>query len=615
MISGHNLSKTYGEQVLFESADLNIGPGEHIGLVGRNGHGKTTLFRMLTGRESPDTGTINVPKGYRIGYLDQQLSFKCVTVLEEACRGLPVHEKNDTWKAEKILSGLGFAEEDMRLPIKGFSGGFQVRLALAKVLVSAPDLLLLDEPTNFLDIISIRWLESFLKTWRGELMVISHDRGFMDSVVDHILGIHRRRMRKMRGKTRDYYAQIARDEEVYEKHRLNEEKKREQMREHINRFRAKARHARGIQSHIKSLGKMQKRSKLDKVRDLSFSFNASPFGAKTLMKVSGLTFSYGGASPYVIEGLNFSVDKSDKICIAGKNGKGKTTLMRLLAGALSPVNGQIKEHHGVIKAYFEQSNTAALDDSRSVEEELAAASRGVSRTEVRNICGAMMFSGNTALKKVGVLSGGEKCRLMLGKLLLAPSNLLLLDEPTHHLDMQACQSMIDAVSGFDGAALIVTHDEYFLRQVATKIIAFKEKGVVVFPGRYDEFLEQEGWDDADGGSLKADKGLKREKDAREKSPKEARRRRAEARELRAKLLKPLEKKISVLEKAVERSEERRNELNDLLVEASESGDAVSISELSRELSELAGRTDGLYDELEELMKEHEKALSRIADSR
>jgi ATP-binding cassette subfamily F protein 3 len=225
MLKIENLSKSYGTQALFEEVTVNINRGERVGLVGRNGHGKTTLLRLMTGEESADTGKITAPRGYRIGYLRQQLDFTQPTILAEAALGLPEEEKEQSWKAEKILAGLGFSKSDMERPPEVFSGGFQVRLNLAKLLVSDPDLLLLDEPTNYLDVVAIRWLEGFFRSWPGELLVVTHDRGFMDSVTTHTMGIHRRRIRKMKGDTARFYGQIAMEEEVHEKSRINMEKK------------------------------------------------------------------------------------------------------------------------------------------------------------------------------------------------------------------------------------------------------------------------------------------------------------------------------------------------------------------------------------------------------
>ncbi|MCJ7773087.1 MAG: ATP-binding cassette domain-containing protein, partial [Desulfobacterales bacterium] len=241
MIRADNLTKSYGDHILFDAANFSINKGERIGLVGRNGHGKTTLFRMIYGEENLDSGNITAPKNYRIGYVKQQLEFTKETVLEEGMTGLPATEKDHFWKVEKILAGLGFSDTDMGRHPEEFSGGYQVRLNLAKVLVAEPDLLLLDEPTNYLDITSMRWIEQFLQKWPHELMLITHDRSFMDKIVTHVLGIHRRKMRKIDGVTEKYYAQLAQDEEIYEKTRVNDEKRRKEIEQFITRFRAKAR--------------------------------------------------------------------------------------------------------------------------------------------------------------------------------------------------------------------------------------------------------------------------------------------------------------------------------------------------------------------------------------
>ncbi len=243
MIEAHEISKEYGEQVLFRDATFNILPGERIGLVGRNGHGKSTLLRILCGEDEPDSGEIIVPKNYKMGYLRQRIDFTEKSVLEESCKGLPEAHHSEIWKCEKMLMGLGFTEEDFGKPPEVFSGGYQMRIELAKVLVSEPDMLLLDEPTNFLDIISIRWLEKELKAWRGELVIISHDRNFMDSIITNVIGIHRTKIRKMAGSTDKYYSHMAREEEVYEKRRINTEKKRKQVEGYISKFRVKARRA------------------------------------------------------------------------------------------------------------------------------------------------------------------------------------------------------------------------------------------------------------------------------------------------------------------------------------------------------------------------------------
>jgi len=623
MISIKNITKQYAARVLFSDVSFDLLAGERIGLVGRNGHGKTTLFRIITGEESPDEGKVFMPNNYSIGYLEQHLEFTKPTVLEEGCQGLRPEEIGAEWKVEKILSGLGFREEDFARNPSEFSGGFQMRIVLAKVLVSEPNMLLLDEPTNFLDIVSIRWLEKFLRSWKGELIVISHDRDLVDSVTTHIVGIHRGRVRKMKGSTAKYYAQLQADEELHEKRRVEDEKERKRMMEYINRFRSKASHAKGVQSSIKKIEKMDKLDKLEEIRTLSFSFNYEPFRAGQIMDVNDLTFSYDGKEPHLISGLNFTVNRHDKICIVGKNGMGKTTLLKLLSGRLKPVSGSIKIHTAALPAYYEQANTADLNDELTVEDEISKGSL-IDRSRVRGICGAMMFSGDDAEKKVKVLSGGERSRVLLGKLLVAPSNILFLDEPTHHLDIESCQAMMDAVRDFEGAALVVAHDEHFLNEVATKLIVFKNGRVFLYPGNYREFLESVGWDEEDETkpaakpqdtapiAMQQPVAMTPQKSGPERetkghSSKIARKARAEFNAMKAKVLKPLESKIKNLEDEIISSEAKVAAVNEELMMASAKGGlgAIRRSELSRKLKELAEKIDSCYAQLDATMKTHD----------
>jgi ATP-binding cassette subfamily F protein 3 len=498
MITAHGISKKYCDQVLFEDATFSVNRRERIGLVGRNGHGKSTLFRLILGEEELDTGRFEKPRDYRIGSLSQHIVLSQPTVIEETCLGLPDDQKDDVWKAEKLLDGLGFSEADYERSPAEFSSGYQMRIHLAKVLLSEPHLLLLDEPTNYLDIVSIRWFENFLRSWPDEVIIISHDRAFMDRVTTHVMGIHRGRVRKYAGKTANYYELVQKDEENYEKGRLGEEKKRKEMQEFIDKFKARASHATLVQSRVRALEKMGQREKLAGIDSLSFSFTVDEFPAQQLLDARSISFSYSGKEPYLIQDFDLPIGKNDRICIIGKNGRGKTTLLKMLSGVLMPTKGEVKFHPAMKKAYFEYSQTRELDPNKTIEDELIATAAGVTRQMARNVCGSMMFSGDDALKKVNVLSGGEKSRVLLGKLLLTPSNILLLDEPTHHLDIPSCEALIDAVKSFNGAAIIVTHDEEFLYDVATKLVVFHHNRLFVYPGTYAEFLDQIGWDDEAG---------------------------------------------------------------------------------------------------------------------
>jgi ATP-binding cassette subfamily F protein 3 len=631
MISLKNISKRYSTRVLFSDVSFDVLAGEKVGLVGRNGHGKTTLFRIITGEEEPDEGKVFQPNNYSIGYLGQHLAFTKPTVREEGCQGLGPEEIGAEWKVEKVLSGLGFSEEDLNRNPSEFSGGFQMRIALAKTLVSEPNMLLLDEPTNFLDIVSIRWLEKFLRSWKNELVVISHDRDLVDSVTTHIVGIHRGLVRKIKGPTGKYYTQLHKDEELHEKRRIEDEKERKRMMEYINTFRSKASHAKGVQSSIKKLEKMEKLDKLEEIRTLSFSFNYESFRAQQIMDVNDLTFSYDGKDPYLINGLNFTVNRHDKICIIGKNGMGKTTLLKLLSGRLKPVGGSIKTHTAAVPAYYEQANTADLNDELTVEDEISTGIAFIDKSRLRGICGAMMFSGDDAEKKVKVLSGGERSRVLLGKLLVAPSNILFLDEPTHHLDIESCQAMMDAVRDFEGAALVVAHDEHFLNEVATKLIVFKNGRVFLYPGNYREFLDSVGWEDDDENkpvvkppsvpvaipeqipsvppkneTVRVVKGH---------TSKMKRKARAEFVAMRSKILKPLEEKVKSLEDEIISSEARVAAVNEELAKASAKGGlgAIRRSELSRELKELAEKIDSCYTQLDAAMKEYDFEKRKYID--
>ncbi len=630
MISVKNITKEYATRVLFSDVSFDVLAGEKIGLVGRNGHGKTTLFRIIAGEEDPGEGKVFRPKNYSIGYLGQHLTFTKPTALEEGCVGLPPGELGAEWKVEKILSGLGFRKEDFTRSPSEFSGGFQMRIALTKALVSEPNMLLLDEPTNFLDIISIRWLEKFLRSWKSELIVISHDRDLVDSVTTHIVGIHRGMVRKIKGPTGKYYAQLRADEELHEKRRVQDEKKRKEIMEYVNTFRSKASHASRVQSNIKRLEKMDKLDKLEEIRTLSFSFNYEPFRAQQIMDVNDLTFSYDGKEPYLISGLNFTVNRHDKICVVGKNGKGKTTFLKLLSGRLKPVAGSVKTHTAAIPDYYEQANTADLTDDLTVEEEISKGNAFIDRARVRGVCGAMMFSGDDAEKKIKVLSGGERSRVLLGKLLVTPSNILFLDEPTHHLDIESCQAMMEAVRDFEGAAIVVAHDEHFLNEVATKLVVFKNDRVFLYPGNYCEFLDSIGWEDDENkpvmkpqsappaitqpAPLVPPKSGARH-GAKGHSGKIARMARAKFIAMRSKILKPLEAKIKSLEDEIISSEARMATVNEELAKASAKGGlgAIRRSEFSRELKEIAENIDSCYSQLDAAMKTYDAEKRKYSD--
>jgi len=604
MIRIENLHKSYGDLILFAGINFALNERERLGVVGRNGHGKTTLFRMILGKENSDSGGIIVPKNYRIGYVSQNLAFRHDTILTEAISALPEPEKDHHWKAEKILVGLGFTQTDFQRHPKTFSGGYQVRLNLAKALIAEPDLLLLDEPTNFLDIISIRWIERFLQNWPHEIMLITHDRSFMDKLVTHTMGIHRGAVRKIEGDTAKYYDQIAQDEEVYEKTRLKDARRRKEIKQFITRFRAKARQANLVQSRIKTLQKMEKKQKLEKLKILDFSFSSSPFQARHLLNARNVNFSYDAEQP-LIRDFKITVEAGERICVVGPNGKGKSTLLRLLAGELLPHTGQFKYHPAVKKGYFEQSSVKTLVENRTVLAEIIFSNPDGDRQRARNVCGAMMFSGDDALKKISVLSGGEKSRVMLGKLLVSPTNLLLLDEPTNHLDMESCDALLAAIDNFEGTVIMVTHNEMFLYALAQRLIVFQNDSIDIFGGSYQQFLEKGGWQDESKvnhapqqSDIKMDVSVKLTK-------KELRRQRSEIISQRSRIVKPIQQQAEAVENEIEKNERELDRLNQAMQQAAQEQDGTKIAEISQAIHLGQQTIDRLFEQLEELTRDLE----------
>jgi ATP-binding cassette, subfamily F, member 3 len=605
MISVDNLTKSYGSRIIFDDVSFKINRRERVGLVGRNGHGKTTLFRIIAGLEEADSGGISIPKGYRIGYVTQSLNFTCSNVVDESLKGISEDPGAHRWKAEKILAGLGFSESDMARSPADLSGGFQVRLNLAGVLLAEPDLLLLDEPTNYLDITSIRWMRKFLFSWPREIFMITHDRGFMDKIATHIVGIYRQKIRKIEGDTSKYYLQIAQEEEIHEKTRINQDRRTKEIQDFISRFRAKARLAGLVQSRIKALDKQTRHNKLEKFKNLEFSFRSQPFNGKFIGTVKDLSFSYGPGKT-LIDRFSLTIGARDRICIVGRNGAGKTTLLKLIAEMMPPSKGEFSWHPGTVKGYFEQTNIGSLVEERTVEEEIAFSCPDIDRQTARNICGAMLFEGDAALKKISVLSGGEKSRVMLGKILCTPINLLLLDEPTNHLDMESCDALLAAIDAFEGAVIMVTHNEMFLHGLAERLVVFGDDGILLFDGDYQRFLDKIGWqDEGDGKRAASEPTVDGENETARFSKKEWRRRRSVLVTERGRNLKDMEKEITALENLIDANETELSIAEQRMQVAAEQQDGKSIAELSQRIHLYQSRIDQAFDKLEKVSERYE----------
>jgi ATP-binding cassette, subfamily F, member 3 len=581
VIKINQLSKSYFARELFTDVTLQMNARDRLGLVGRNGHGKSTLFKLILRQEEPDSGEITIPRNYRIGHLDQHLHFTQPTILEEAALGLPEEESHSIYKAEAILFGLGFSHGDLEKAPREFSGGFQIRINLAKLLLSEPNLLLLDEPTNYLDITSVRWIARFLANFNGELILISHDRDFMDRVTTHTAVIHRQKIRKFEGGTAKAYAQIVLQDEIHEKTRANEERQRAHAEAFITRFRAQASKAKIVQSRIKMLERLPKLDGLADIESLDFEFRHAAFAAKRLLEARNISFGYT-ADNLLFRHINLTLNARDRFGVIGNNGKGKSTLLNVLSGGLKPLAGELRAHPDMKLGYFGQTNIQRLNPKLTVEQEIEQTNPALTRTQVRNICGTMMFGGDLALKKVSVLSGGEKSRTLLGKILAHPSNLLLLDEPNNHLDMESIDALIESLQDFAGALLIVTHNERILRALATKLIVFHRGRVDVFPTGYDEFLERIGWEDENDGN-----GAQKKPTLRNNYNEKKERVKAERRE---------KARIEKLEAQIMKSENEFKKYNEQLVIEANRNNLAQINDLSKKISQVKQEIEDLYRE-------------------
>lgn len=613
MIQVQNICKSFGTQELFNDASFLVAPRERVGIVGRNGSGKSTLFKIILDEEYLDGGKIDIPKNYSLGYLKQHIAFSHATVHEEACSVLKKNEDGwlDTHHVEAILFGLGFDESSMQKDPMLLSGGFQIRLNLAKVLASEPNMLLLDEPTNYLDIVSMRWLSRFLRGWKGEILLITHDRKFMDEVCTHIVGIYRKKFRKIQGTVAKLKETIRAEEEVAMRTQENDAHKREQLERVIDRFRFKASKAAMVQSKIKAVERLGEATRLEHERNLEFSFNEAPFPGKRMLQIKDLNFHFNGG-PTLIQDLTVELFKGDRVAIIGPNGRGKTTLLNLIANELSPVSGSISLNPNILMNYFGQTNINRLNLENTVEEEIQSAVQSAERGKARSLAGLMMFSGDASQKRIRILSGGERSRVLLGKILATPCNLLLLDEPTNHLDMESIESLIDALEDYSGTAIVVSHNEELLQVFANKLIVFDGGKCFAFEGTYREFLEKIGWAEEKDGMTKS---VIAEAKSQASTPavsknRDDRRARAAYIEERAKIVRPIEKEIQRLEKEIQTSEELAKKKEAELLEASEKSDGALIAKLATELSASKSKAEELFAKWEDASNQLEAAKEK-----
>ncbi|MEA3490586.1 MAG: ABC-F family ATP-binding cassette domain-containing protein [Campylobacterota bacterium] len=595
MIKITNLTKSFHAVPLFKDLNFILAPGNRIGLVGRNGSGKSTLFKIIMDEEHYDEGEITVSKGYTIGALKQHIEFSQPTVIAECAEVLSEEEQYNLYKIEKLLFGLGFSQSDLERDPMSFSGGYQIRINLVKLLATEPNLLLLDEPTNYLDIVSMRWLKGFLRTFEGEVILITHDREFMDAVTTHTMGIHRKGLKIIKGDTKKYYRQLIDDEIHYEKMRVNQEKKISELEDFIARNKSRASTAAMAQGKVKELEKIEVMEKLQGESDLSFKFTYRETPAKRLLEAKELGFGYDPDKP-LFRDISFFLEKGKRIAIIGKNGKGKSTLLNYIAGELPKQSGECYYHPETAFAHFGQTNIERLSSSNTIIEEIQSVDLKLGFSSVRSICGTMMFGGELADKKISVLSGGERSRVMLGKIIATPANLLLLDEPTNHLDMQSIDSLCDAIEAFEGSLLMVTHSEMLLRRLADQLIIFHDNGAEFFDGDYESFLEKIGWEDQ---QYEESTKPKKESSSSTLSRKELKKQRSDLIVARGKVINPLKREIEQCETEIIRLEESVEQSNELLIDASQTGDIGEIQSLSKRIAKESSEIEILFEKLED----------------
>jgi len=524
MLSISNLSYFIGERVLFDSAQLHIKPKEKIGLIGLNGTGKTTLLRIINGEITPDSGEISKRNDCTLGYLNQDLlSFQSeesiVAVAMDAFKEAVEYEikiehilkklENDyseklvnklaslqekyeslggytlQSQAEEILEGVGFKTSDLHRPLSEFSGGWRMRVMLAKLLLEKPSILMLDEPTNHLDLPSIQWVENYLKNYEGAVVIVSHDKIFLDNTVKKIIEVNNGKLNTFSGNYNFYISEKELRDEIQKNAFLNQQQKIKQTEQFINRFRAKATKARQVQSRVKSLERM---SLVENVKSeneaISFKFSFGQKSGRHVIRMENVSKSYGDLE--VLLPSSIGIERGDKIALIGANGIGKSTLLRIVANAESH-GGRVETGHNVNTSFYAQHQIEALDLSNEILEELKQAGSGKLEQELRMILGCFLFSGEDVFKPIKVLSGGEKSRVALAKTLISESNFLLLDEPTNHLDIISVNILIQALQQYKGTFILVSHDRYFISEVANKIWFIEDQIIKQYPGTYAEF--------------------------------------------------------------------------------------------------------------------------------
>ncbi|WP_069129953.1 ABC-F family ATP-binding cassette domain-containing protein [Rhodohalobacter halophilus] len=627
MLQLDKITLFFGDRPLFDGVSTTINPGERIGLVGPNGAGKSTLLKIIAGEQEADSGSVNMSNSATVGYLPQdgvdpdpslsvygevEQAFSEILALRDKLEKLqnkldtldPKSEEHHksldefgkvqhqlenigsyTLQAdiERVLMGLGFSKEDFTRSTTEFSGGWLMRIALAKLLLRKPTYLLLDEPTNHLDIESLQWIESFLKNYEGACIIVSHDRAFLDSVMTRTLALRKGDLNDYSGNYTFYEKKYAEEQELLKKKMENQQKEMKQTQEFIDRFRYKATKAKQVQSRIKQLEKMEEIELDEEQSEISFSFPPPDRAGQVVLKLTDLVKKYGDNT--VFDGIDYEIERGDKIAVVGPNGAGKSTLIRILAGIEPITSGKREVGYNVTPGYFAQHQADELDPKNTPLEEMRLAGSGENDTRLRTILGCFLFVGDDVFKKVGVLSGGEKSRVALAKMLLNSGNFLIFDEPTNHLDMQSKNILQQALQQYEGTLMIVSHDRDFLDPIVNKTLEIQPGYIKTWLGNVSYYLDKKreeqdaieekstGQKSEKMGSADPTVGMTR---------KEQRRYEAEKRNALSRKVKPLKKRIEELETEIEQLEVRKMEIEEQMADPAFYDDEDRVKEISLE---------------------------------
>jgi len=630
MIAINNLTFEIGSRALYDEANWHIKPGDKVGLIGANGTGKSTLLKLIVGEYGPTSGTISMAKDLKLGYLNQDLlsyhSDKSIlhvameafarqnqlhSEIEELLKKLETDYSDDIlnklsdrqmefealdgynieFRAHEILAGLGFSEAEQQRPLATFSGGWRMRVMLARILLQTPDILLLDEPTNHLDLPSIKWLENYLQAFEGAIVIVSHDRYFLDRIINKTVESRRGKLTLYAGNYSFYLEEKALREEIQSNQFKNQQAKIKQEERLIERFRAKASKAKMVQSRIKALDRMEKVDDVDDDNpEVNFSFKFSKPSGRHVVTLENISKSYPNLD--ILENTNGLIEKGDKIALIGANGKGKSTLLRIIADADKDFSGKNTKGHNVSQTFFAQHQLEALHLENTILQELQTFAPKHTETELRSLLGCFLFTGDDVFKKIKVLSGGEKSRVALAKALTADANFLVLDEPTNHLDMASVNILIQALQQYEGTFIVVSHDRYFLDHIANKIWFIENKEIKEYPGTYEEY---EVW------NAKRVKPL--EQPTKKVVKEESKQEKKDSEEDVIRLLQKKNKALAQLELQISEKDVEIKHLEELLAKDEVFSDAVKLQETTRKYNSTKAEYDQLQKQWEELAEE------------